>query len=53
MLILTLTTGVALPLIALVSIVLVPFSDKAARIQIAVSYLAYLGTVLHLAGMIA
>lgn len=53
MVILTLTTGIALPVVALLTIVLVPFSDRKARIQMGVTYFSYLGAVLYLAGLLA
>lgn len=53
MIALTLTTGIALPLIAALAIVLTPFSDRKARFQIAATYFSYLGTVIYLAQVIA
>lgn len=50
---LTLTTGLLLPFVALATIVLLPFSDRLTQGALLVSYGAYLGAVLKLAELVA
>lgn len=50
---LTLTTGLLLPIVALATVVLLPFSDRITQIALLVSYGSYLGAVLKLAELVA
>lgn len=47
--ILTLTVGIGLPLVALVTALLLPFSDRVTKCGVALVYFSYVATVLQVA----
>lgn len=44
---LALTTGVLLPVVALATVILTPFTDRPTQALLGAYYFAYLGTVIH------
>lgn len=53
MLTLTIATGLLLPLVALATIVLLPFADRKTQVGLLGTYFSYLYTVVTLAGVLA
>lgn len=49
---LTVTTGLLLPIVALATVVLLPFSDRITQATLLTSYFGYVGSVLYLAGLL-
>ena len=50
---LTLTTGLMLPIVALATVALLPFSDRLTQAALMVSYFGYIGAVLKLVELVA
>lgn len=44
---LTLTVGIGLPLVALITTLLLPFADRVTKLGISVVYFSYIATVLE------
>lgn len=49
---LTLTTGILLPIVALATVVLLPFSDRLTQLYLLLTYFGVTGTTVYLAGML-